>query len=106
MVWHYHDDDVPGPDADVHLDIAGLPADVARRASHALSHRRHAQQRVRRVEAHGLADRAERKQYEQLEAAGQLGTIDAPPAVRIDRGKASLSFSLPRQAVSLVVIEW
>jgi hypothetical protein len=26
MVWHYHDDDVPGPDAAVNLAVAGLPA--------------------------------------------------------------------------------
>ena len=26
MVWHYHDDDVAGPDADVTLALAGLPA--------------------------------------------------------------------------------
>src|SRR5262249_33255097 len=25
LAWHYHDDDVPGPDAEVALDIVGLP---------------------------------------------------------------------------------
>jgi xylan 1,4-beta-xylosidase len=25
MLWHYHDDDLPGPDADVELSLAGLP---------------------------------------------------------------------------------
>jgi xylan 1,4-beta-xylosidase len=25
LLWHYRDDDVPGPDADVHLSITGLP---------------------------------------------------------------------------------
>jgi xylan 1,4-beta-xylosidase len=28
LAWHYHDDDVPGPDAAVHLELAGLPADA------------------------------------------------------------------------------
>src|SRR5439155_12313936 len=25
LVWHYHDDDVAGPDASVHLSVKGLP---------------------------------------------------------------------------------
>ena len=25
LLWHYHDDDVPGPPADVRLEISGLP---------------------------------------------------------------------------------
>ena len=28
MVWHYHDDIVPGPDATVSLNLTGLPADA------------------------------------------------------------------------------
>ena len=35
LVWHYHDDDVPGPDAAVALTVDGLPADVtAARLTH------------------------------------------------------------------------
>ena len=26
LAWHHHDDDVPGPDADVELTLSGLPA--------------------------------------------------------------------------------
>ena len=58
MVWHYHDDDVPGPDAAVDLAVAGLPAAAHRGDARALPHRRAPQQRLRRVEADGLADRA------------------------------------------------
>ena len=29
MAWHYHDDDVPGPDAAVELSLAGFPATAA-----------------------------------------------------------------------------
>ena len=32
LVWHYHDDDVPGPDAAVELVIDGLPLQAARLA--------------------------------------------------------------------------
>ena len=51
MAWHYHDDDVPGPEAAVDLAVAG-PA-RGRRAGEAdpLPHRRAPQQRLRGLEA-------------------------------------------------------
>ena len=55
LVWHYHDDDVAGPAADVELAVAGLPAAAERSAPGALSHRRRSQQRVYRLEADGFA---------------------------------------------------
>src|SRR5204863_482420 len=32
LVWHYHDDDVPGPDAAVTLQLRGLPQALAKGA--------------------------------------------------------------------------
>ena len=46
------------------------------------------------------------EQYAQLEAAGKLARIDAPATLRVEKGQAALRFALPRQAVSLVVLEW
>ncbi len=57
MVWHYHDDDVPGPDAAVELAVAGLPAAVDRGEARPLPHRRAPRQRLRRLEEDGLAPR-------------------------------------------------
>jgi hypothetical protein len=46
-------------------------------------------------------------QYAQLKQVGALGKLDdAPASVSIDGGRASLSFPLPRRAVSLLVLEW
>jgi xylan 1,4-beta-xylosidase len=46
-------------------------------------------------------------QYKQLEAASQLTALDGAPAtVDIVDGKVSLQVALPRQAVSLLVLEW
>ena len=61
MAWHYHDDDVPGPDAAVALAVGGLPLGRRRGAPDALPDRREPQQRLRALEADGLADRAERR---------------------------------------------
>ncbi len=106
MVWHYHDDDVPGPDAAVELTVAGLPAAVGQAK---LAH-------YRIDEKHGNAYAAwkamgsplapDRDQYARLEAASALANLEAPETVTLERGAATLRFTLPRQAVSLVTIEW
>jgi xylan 1,4-beta-xylosidase len=46
------------------------------------------------------------EQYAQLEAAGQLSLLTSPEWVKSKEGKIELSFSLPRQAVSLVQVSW
>ena len=55
MVWHYHDDDVPGPAADVELTFAACQAPVWHAAHAAFPHRRGAQQLVHGLEENGLA---------------------------------------------------
>jgi len=106
MVWHYHDDDVPGPDANVQLDLAGLPlaaGDV--RLTHYRIDDTHsnAYAEWKRL---GSPLAPNRQQYDRLEAAGQLARLDAPSTTRVEKGATTLSFALPRQAVSLIVVEW
>ncbi|HEY8932603.1 MAG TPA: beta-xylosidase [Rariglobus sp.] len=108
LVWHYHDDDVPGPAADVELAIAHLPAAAAKDKV-----------RVTRYlidETHGNSFTAWKKlgspttptpaQYAELEAAGALAQTTAPKLTRDADGTAKVSFPLTRQAVSLLVLEW
>ena len=54
LVWHYHDDDVPGRRRTSSCRVTGLPAGARERAA-ALPHRRRSQQRLHRLEADGLA---------------------------------------------------
>ncbi len=108
LVWHYHDDDLAGPDASVALALAGLPAAAAQaKVSH-----------YRIDETHSNAFAAWKRlgapagpsvaQYKQLVAAGQLERLDgdAATALSVANGTATLTFVLPRQAVSLVLLEW
>ena len=47
-----------------------------------------------------------REQYDRLRAASELASVeDAPATIPVNDGKASLSFSLPRQGVSLLVLD-
>lgn len=107
LVWHYHDDDVAGPAAAVELAIAGLPAGVQ---TTRLAHYRVDEQHSNPYglwKALGSPVAPSRPQYTQLQAASQLAQLaGAPAAAEVAAGVATLRFSLPRQAVSLLVLAW
>jgi xylan 1,4-beta-xylosidase len=106
LAWHYHDDDVPGPDAAMELAVAGLPASIGEaRLAHYRVDERHgnAYAAWKRM---GSPIAPDRDQYEELAKASSLALVDPPVTVRVERGAVTLRFTLPRQAVSLVMIEW
>ena len=106
LVWHYHDDDVPGPAAAVNLALAGLPAAAAgARVTHYRIDETHSNAYTV-WKAMGSPTGPNANQYRQLVAAGQLAQLEAPAPLAVANGAATLSFTLPRQAVSLLVIEW
>jgi xylan 1,4-beta-xylosidase len=105
LVWHYHDDDVPGPDADVALTITGLPAAASSsRVTHYRIDETHsnAYGEWKRM---GSPIAPNDAQYARLLAASQLTTIEQAPARTTSAG-SELTFRLPRQGVSLVVLDW
>jgi xylan 1,4-beta-xylosidase len=106
LVWHYHDDDVPGPDAGVELEVGGLAASVgeAKLAHYRIDeHHGNAYAAWKRM---GSPIAPDRDQYAALAKASSLALLDPPATVRVERGTATLRFALPRQAVSLLTIEW
>ena len=107
LAWHYHDDDVAGPDAAVTLSLEGLGLKQGKaklqhfRIDAAHSNAFTAWQRLGSPAAPSPA------QYEQLQTASQLTPLaGAPASLDVAGGRASLQIALPRQAVSLIVIEW
>jgi xylan 1,4-beta-xylosidase len=106
MAWHYHDDDVAGPEAAVALTVTGLP--VARGEAR-VTHYRIDEQHSNSFAAWkrmGSPIAPDEKQYAELEAAGQLAQLEAPATAHFEGGQVTLPLVLPRQAVSLVVLEW
>ena len=105
FVWHYHDDDLPGPDAEVELALNGLPwPDGEARLQHFRIDAGHSNafaewQRI------GSPPQPSPEQYAQLEKAGQLTSLGGPQTVRFENGGTTVRFKLPRQAVSLLVFE-
>ena len=106
LTWHYHDDDVPGPDAGVALSVAGLPATLAEAT--VTQHRidadhSNAYAAWKRM---GSPIAPSREQYGALLAAAELALLDGPSRQRVEDRTLTLRLVLPRQAVSLVTIEW
>ncbi|MBC7782610.1 MAG: beta-xylosidase [Burkholderiales bacterium] len=105
LVWHYHDDDITGPDANIKLSLAGLPAAAQKgRIEQYLIDQNHgnsyaAWQRM------GSPSQPTPQQYAELEKAGQLTATNAP-SIAVNGPDITLNLSLARQAVTLVVIDW
>ncbi len=104
MVWHYHDDDVPGPEAEVDLQVKSVPwpngflkmAHYRIDAEHSNSY-----EAWKKMGAPSAPDSA---QFVQLEKAGQLEQLGATQRIELTNGTLSIQFRLPRQAVSLFVL--
>ena len=106
MAWHYHDDDLPGPDADVSLLLGRLPEQAGQATvSHYRIDETHSNaytlwQRMGRPETPNP------EQYADLEKASELALLASPSTEPVQEGQLMLRFSLPRQAVSLLVVTW
>ncbi len=106
MVWNYHDDDLPAPDAAVRLTVSGVPSSVKRVL---VRHYRIDQEHSNAYtlwKKLGSPQQPTPGQYVQLEAAGQLALLTSPEWVGSKDGKIELNFSLPRLAVSLIQVNW
>ena len=105
MAWHYHDDDLPGPDANVELAIEGLPTNFKKATlSHYRIDKTHsnaytAWQRM------GNPQNPTPDQYAKLEKAGQLTLLTPPETITANQRKITQEFRLPRQTVSLLVMD-
>lgn len=100
LLWHYHDDDVAGPVAQVKLDIAGTKAASATlwRVDGDHANAFTAWQRM------GSPQSPNDKQYKQLEAASVMHE-ETVAATGSTRGGRSFTVGLPRQGVALLVID-
>ena len=105
LVWHYHDDDLPGPDASIRLRLRRLPPAFAKGA--VLTHYRidasHSNS-FAAWRAMGSPLAPTNEQRAALLAAAKLATVDAKPTrLTALGGSTDLTFILPRQGVTLIV---
>jgi xylan 1,4-beta-xylosidase len=104
MVWNYHDDDLPAPDAPVRLEVRGLPEGRVLMRHYRIDER-HSNSYSAWL-AMGAPQQLSREQYRTLERAGQLELLESPRWVDASTGSAVVEFALPRQGVSLVQLSW
>jgi xylan 1,4-beta-xylosidase len=106
MIWHYHDDDVAGPNANIELTVGGLKKQL-RTAT--LTHYR-IDERHSNVYAEwkrlGSPLAPDQNVYARLEDASKLALLKPAEQVRVERGTAKIDFDLPRQGVSLIELTW
>lgn len=106
LLWHYHDDDVPGPIARIKVAVRGLPA----RADHIqVRHFRIDNEHSNAFAAWkklGSPQHLSPEQKGQLERAGQLETIAPSDALAPQNGSVTMEVPVPRQAVSLLEFSW
>ena len=112
LVWNYHDDDLPSkpeqgsPPAPAEIDvtISGVPDGRA-----TLTHYRidadHSNSYTR-WKAMGSPQSPTKAQFAELEASGRLQQLAPPSRVTVTGGRTVITFTLPRQGVSLVKLTW
>jgi xylan 1,4-beta-xylosidase len=106
LLWHYHDDDVPSPDANVELNLTGLPLpDGALQVQEFRIDADHSNSYVAWKKM-GEPMQPSPAQYAKLEAAGKLAQVDEPKSLQVHEGAAKIHLDLPRQAVVLLVLTW
>ncbi len=105
LAWHYHDDDIAGPDAEIELRVAGLPFENrAVRLTHFRIDAAHSNsfEVWKRL---GSPASPTPEQFAELERAGHLESLAPSQNLEVAEGTATVRFSLPRQAVSLLVLD-
>ncbi|UXN75699.1 hypothetical protein N8D56_22550 [Devosia sp. A8/3-2] len=104
LVWHYHDDDTAGPDAEVSIAIDGWGSKPA-----SLKHFRMDETHSNAFgvwKAMGKPENPQGADYAKLEQAGKLAQIEDQASVAVTDGKIELRTTLPRQGVSLLRLDW
>ena len=106
MAWHYHDDDLAGPQASVELALNSLPSRTGK-----------ARVRQFRIDEHhgnpwvvwkgmGSPPQPSGDQYAKLEEAGRLREVAEPVEMEDEGSLIKARFKLPRQAVAFLEFEW
>jgi xylan 1,4-beta-xylosidase len=104
LAWHYHDDDVPGPLANVSLKATGLPPIANAKLTRYLIDADHSNA-FTAWKRMGSPQQPTPEQYAELEKAGALGQL-GPPTSLGALEDFNYDFVLPRQAVMLIVLTW
>jgi xylan 1,4-beta-xylosidase len=106
LVWNYADDDLAAEAATVTLRIDGLPTNLKTvRVTHYRIDDTHSNAYTAWLRM-GSPQKPTGQQVAELKQSGQLQTEGEARAIAIEDGRLNLPISLPRQATSLLLINW
>lgn len=106
IAWNYHDNETPGPAADITLNVTGLPAGVSQVDLTEWRCDENHSNAYSAWKAMGSPAKPTPEQHQQLEAASELATLQKRHQVAVSPGKATITLNLPRQSVSLIELAW
>jgi xylan 1,4-beta-xylosidase len=104
LVWYYHDDDLPGPEANIELTVDHLPHRGEAKVSQYRVDENHSNA-FEEWKRTGSPTAPTDAQYAKFIKAGQLAESDSPKITRGENGKTVIQLKLPRQAVALLVFD-
>ncbi len=100
LAWNYHDDDVPGQEAKVRIDVTGMPSGRVLLRHYMIDETHSNAWTV--WKKMGSPQRPSPEQYAALESAGQLEQLGSPQWIVVKSIETTIDIALPRQAVSLL----
>ncbi len=104
MLWNYHDDEASAPPSTATLAIAGVPAGRVTLSQFRIDDTHSNAYAL--WQAMGSPQTPEPEQYAKLKKASGLMPFETPRVVTVKNGWIVLPLSLPRQSVSLFLLDW
>lgn len=104
LVWHYHDDDLRGPDAEVRIDLRGAPKGEPEIARYLVDETH--SNAFTAWQAMGSPQEPTEEQLAELEEACKLVRVKESPRFIEEENLSAVMMTLPRQGVSLVELVW
>ncbi len=105
LAWHYHDDEIPGATAQVKLLLDGLNSAKAVRVRHFRIDDEHSNA-FTAWKAMNAPMPITPAQAKSLQQAGQLAELEPAQLRQLNEGKLALDVSLPRNTISLFILDW
>jgi xylan 1,4-beta-xylosidase len=104
MVWNYHDLDKQGPAEPVEINLSGIPTKKATLTQYIIDREHSNSYEV--WKGLGSPQNPTAEQIAVLQKSGALATLGKPQRKAIVNGRLTLKVALPRQAVSLIKMDW
>jgi xylan 1,4-beta-xylosidase len=104
MVWNYHDEDKQSPAETVDIIITHIPAKKVTVTEFRID-KEHSNT-YELWKKMGMPQNPDKQQIAELEKTGLLQTNGISQKINVRSGEAGIQISLPRQAVSLLKLDW